>query len=95
MPRTLTETEAQTHFSQIITDACNGEEIIIARGSTPVIRLMPIPQTSGFARQQAQDKQEQDWAMKIAAIRQLRKKAVIGPPIGIEEIISARDEGRR
>jgi len=31
----------------------------------------------------------------IAAIKKHRKGAVIGPPISIEEIISARDEGRK
>jgi len=95
MPRTLTETEAKAHFSQIITDACNGEEIIIARGSTPVIRLTPIPQTTSFTEHQTQERQERNWALKIAAIRESRKQVVIGPSISIEEIISARDEGRK
>jgi len=31
----------------------------------------------------------------IAAIKEHRKGAVIGPPITIDEIISARDEGRK
>jgi len=31
----------------------------------------------------------------IVAIKKHRKSAVIGPPMTIEEIISARDEGRR
>jgi len=96
MPRTLTENEAQAHFSQLITDVCNGEEVVIARSDTPVIRLMPIVQTHSPSLNQHQAAaQDREWAQKIAAIRELRKTAVIGPPITIEEIISARDEGRK
>jgi len=94
MPRTLTEAEAQAHFSQIITDACNGEDIMIMRGTTPVIRLTPIPPPANLVHDQAQDVHDQHWAKKIAAIREARKKAVIAP-ISIDDIISARDEGRR
>lgn len=34
--------EAKTHFSKFITQALNGEEIIIARGGIPVIKLVPF-----------------------------------------------------
>jgi prevent-host-death family protein len=33
--------EAKTHFSQIINQALMGEEVIIARGNSPIIRLVP------------------------------------------------------
>lgn len=33
--------EAKTHFSKLINQALKGEEIIIARGNVPVIRLVP------------------------------------------------------
>lgn len=34
--------EAKTHFSQFINQALNGEEIIIARGGKPLIKLVPF-----------------------------------------------------
>lgn len=33
--------EAKAHFSQIINQALMGEEVIIARGNIPIIRLLP------------------------------------------------------
>lgn len=34
--------EAKTHLSQLIEKACEGEEVIIARGKKPVVKLVPI-----------------------------------------------------
>jgi prevent-host-death family protein len=33
---------AKTNLSRLIQDACRGEEVVIARGRRPVIRLVPI-----------------------------------------------------
>ena len=33
--------EAKTHFSKFINQALKGEEVIIARGGKPLIRLVP------------------------------------------------------
>jgi prevent-host-death family protein len=33
---------AKTDLSRLIEEACAGEEIIIARGSVPVVRLVPV-----------------------------------------------------
>ncbi len=35
---------ARTHLSRLIEAALKGEEIIIAKGSKPVVRLVPVPQ---------------------------------------------------
>jgi prevent-host-death family protein len=40
--KTITIHEAKTNLSRLIEKACRGEEIIIARGSDPVVRLVPI-----------------------------------------------------
>ncbi len=45
MPRkssAVTVHEAKTHLSRLIERACAGEEVIIARGKTPVVRLVPV-----------------------------------------------------
>jgi len=34
--------EAKTNLSRLIEKACRGEEIVIARGNEPVVRLVPI-----------------------------------------------------
>lgn len=39
---TVTIHAAKTNLSKLIERACAGEEIIIARGSLPVVRLIPL-----------------------------------------------------
>ncbi len=39
--------EAKSKLSKLITRACRGEEIIIVRGATPVVRLVPIGAVKG------------------------------------------------
>jgi prevent-host-death family protein len=36
--------DAKTNLSKLIARACQGEEIIIARGKEPVVRLQPVVQ---------------------------------------------------
>ena len=38
--------EAKTQLSKLIEAALSGEEVIIARGPRPAVRLVPIPQGS-------------------------------------------------
>jgi prevent-host-death family protein len=45
--KTVTIHEAKTNLSRLIQKACRGEEIIIARGSDPVVRLVPIAGRKG------------------------------------------------
>jgi prevent-host-death family protein len=40
--KTVTIHQAKTNLSRLIEKACRGEEIIIARGPDPVVRLVPI-----------------------------------------------------
>jgi prevent-host-death family protein len=37
---------AKTHLSRLIDRACAGEDIIIARGKTPVVKLVPAESDS-------------------------------------------------
>jgi prevent-host-death family protein len=39
--------EAKTNLSRLLKRVSNGEEVIIARGSKPVARLVPIGETKG------------------------------------------------
>ncbi len=45
--KTFTIHEAKTNLSRLIEKACAGEEIVIARGSEPVARLVPLTDTTG------------------------------------------------
>jgi antitoxin (DNA-binding transcriptional repressor) of toxin-antitoxin stability system len=38
---------AKTHLSRLIAKACEGEEIIIARGDQPLVRLQPLYEKRG------------------------------------------------
>jgi prevent-host-death family protein len=39
---TVTIREAKTRLSQLIAKACRGEEVVITRGSKPVVRLVAL-----------------------------------------------------
>ena len=44
---TVTIHEAKTNLSRLIEKACRGEEVVIARGSDPVVRLVPLKDRKG------------------------------------------------
>jgi prevent-host-death family protein len=45
--KTVTIHQAKTNLSRLIEKACRGEEIIIARGPEPVVRLVPVATSKG------------------------------------------------
>ena len=47
---TITIHKAKTQLSRLIEKACRGEEIVIARGSKPVARLVPVGEVKGKRR---------------------------------------------
>ncbi len=42
--------DAKTHFSKVINQALKGDEIIIARGGKPLIRLVPYTEETEVRR---------------------------------------------
>lgn len=42
MGTTVTVAEAKTHLSRLIAEAEAGGEVVIARGTTPAVRLVPV-----------------------------------------------------
>lgn len=36
--------QAKTHFSQLIQRALAGEEIIVAKGKDPLVKIIPLPE---------------------------------------------------
>jgi prevent-host-death family protein len=43
---TVTIQAAKTHLSKLIEKACQGEQIVIARGTEPMVKLVPLRQRS-------------------------------------------------
>lgn len=39
---TYTVYNAKTHLSRLIEETCAGEEVVIARGKTPLVKLVPL-----------------------------------------------------
>jgi prevent-host-death family protein len=48
--KTVTIHEAKRSLFRLIEEACRGEEIIIARGTQPVARLIPIKGKKGYRK---------------------------------------------
>jgi prevent-host-death family protein len=45
--KTVTIHEAKTQLSRLLEKACQGEEVVISRGSEPVARLVPVVDAKG------------------------------------------------
>jgi prevent-host-death family protein len=78
--QTFQASEAKTHFLRILNDVERGESVIITRHGKQVARLIPQAEI---------DRERVEQAM--ADMRALRQR--IGK-LSLEEILSARDEGR-
>ncbi|QJD18516.1 type II toxin-antitoxin system Phd/YefM family antitoxin [Paracoccus sanguinis] len=74
--------EAKTHLSELLAAAEAGESIIITRRGTAVARLVPAGQGG-------------DRASALARVATLRRRLGSMVPLTSDEILSARDEGRR
>lgn len=72
--------EAKTHLSELLAAVEQGETVVITRRGRPVARLVPEPSSP-------------DRAAAIARIRALRER--VGAPFTLDDILTARDAGRR
>lgn len=79
--RQVQASDAKIHLPQLLDEVEAGETLVITRHGRPIARIVPEP---------AQRQQEIDRA--IRAIRSLRTRT---GKITVEELLSARDEGRR
>jgi prevent-host-death family protein len=78
---TIQASQAKTNFLRILDDVERGQTVVITRHGKPVARISPEGGIDKERYRQAK--------ASILAIRQRTK------PVSIEEILSARDEGRR
>jgi prevent-host-death family protein len=79
--QTIQASEAKTKFLSILDEVERGASVVITRHGKPVARIVP---------EAAVDRERAKRA--FANIRALRK---LNLPVTTEEILSARDEGRR
>jgi prevent-host-death family protein len=78
--RTIQASEAKTKFLRILDDVERGESILVTRHGKPVARIVPEVEI---------DRERVERAMEgMLALRQRIGK------LSLEEILSARDEGR-
>jgi len=73
--------EAKAKFLSILDQVEHGESITITRHGKQIALITPVPETTEERAKHAFEK-----------IRELRRRT---QPVCIEEILSARDEGRR
>jgi prevent-host-death family protein len=78
--QTIQASEAKTHFLRILDDVERGESVVITRHGKPVARISPEVEI---------DRERVRRAME--GMRQLRQRM---GKLSLEEILSARDEGR-
>jgi prevent-host-death family protein len=79
--REVQASEAKTHLPKLLDAVERGEVIVITRHGRPIARIVPEQQLRRKEIEQA-----------IANIRALGSR--LGP-VSVEEILSARDEGRK
>jgi prevent-host-death family protein len=79
--REIQASEAKAHLPQLLDDVERGETVIITRHGRAIARIVPELER----RQEEVDK-------AIASIRALRQR---NARVTVEELLSARDEGRK
>jgi prevent-host-death family protein len=81
--QTIQASEAKTHFLRILDDVERGESVTVTRHGKTVARIVPAPPSDEERRERI--------ARAMDAMRELRKRT---GKLTVEEILSARDEGR-
>lgn len=79
--REIQASEAKTHLPQLLDEVERGETLIITRHGRAIARLVPEV-----------DEKREDIRRAIAEMKELGRRS---GKITVEELISARDEGRR
>lgn len=79
--RQIQASEAKSHFLQLLDEVERGETLIITRHGRPIARIAP-----------EEDVRQEEIDRAIESIKELRNRT---GRITVEELLSARDEGRR
>jgi prevent-host-death family protein len=79
---TVSAYEAKTHPPRLLRAAKRGETVIIARHGKPVAQLGPVEEP----------RRSEDIA---AVIERMKRARALRPKVTVEQILTARDEGRK
>ena len=79
--QTIQASDAKTNFLRLLDEVERGESVVITRHGKPVARLIPQIEIDAERKLRA--------AASILEIRERTK------PVTLQEILSARDEGRK
>ena len=83
--------EAKTHLSGLLDEVAKGEAVVITRRGKPVARLVPV---EAERRPETEEERLERVALMRAARETIRRNWR-GPPMTTEDILAARDEGRK
>jgi prevent-host-death family protein len=78
--KTIQASDAKTNFLRLLDEVERGESVVITRHGKPVAHLIPQIEIDADRKRRA-----------AASILDIRKRT---KPVTVEEILSARDEGR-
>jgi prevent-host-death family protein len=79
--REIQASEAKAHLPQLLDDVERGETLIITRHGRAIARIVPEV-----------DRRQEEIDRALDSIQQLRKRT---GKVSVDELLSARDEGRR
>jgi prevent-host-death family protein len=82
--QTIQASEAKTHFLRLLDDVERGQTVTVTRRGKAIARIIPASASGEERREQIE--------RAMASILEIRKRT---RPVSIEEILAARDEGRR
>lgn len=82
--RTFQASEAKTHFLRILDEVERGKTVAVTRRGKTIARIVPV----GPSDEERRERTER----AMASILEIRKRT---KPLSVEEILAARDEGRR
>lgn len=82
--RTIQASEAKTHFLRILDEVEQGQTVLVTRHGRTVARIEPAQETEQARRERIE--------RAFQNILEIRKRT---KPVSVEEILAARDEGRR
>ncbi len=85
--------EAKTKFSELLDRVERGEEIVVTRHGKTVARIVPEGLPDAEAQRKAREAKAAEILGEIKRVREMLR--VEGVHFTYEDIVSARDEGRR
>lgn len=85
--------EAKTKFSELLDRVEGGEEIVVTRHGRTVARIVPEGLPDAEAERKAREAKAAEVFADIRRVREMLRAQ--GVSFTLDDIISARDEGRR